>query len=612
MPWIRTLAVLALLAPRALAAAPRTYAVDVAPAGDWRAEALAVTLAHDLADDRLALATGAGAELLVHATIDDRALHYELRATWPGAPPPHSGAIALGRERAQVAGQLRDELHRMARVTGDERAEVAASPPGAGAIVLAIAIAAILLAIPFGIGTKHSRRALRRAAIAVAGFGGAALVATVVDVPWLLAGGLVWGTFVAVTVPIAFPPVVGFGRIEQGQLARVLGSWLAAAVRRTGAVVLLYAPVAIVAWLASRSLGALAIAVVVPVALLAVRLWVRCASAVAAARLDARLVDTSTDIEAWHAATRAYVVGYLRRAGLPVDDELLGRVRLLPGKGGDVCVYGGGLTESRIVIPRRMLELALAPAGRPHDYAAPRVSTLHWTQWNAGLVVPTEQGAVIATREQRQPRSTVDEGEHERQLFGEPPTLAGTIEPSDLDERKTYRPEEDPIWLDWDPGEEYDGTDPGDRDFLFGAVVHALGEIQRHGDRLATFVLLAGRTPRPSALGDDHAALAGARHHLVQYLGWRLWQREDLITARAFAPELETATRKTLAVAREQAAGDPRVRARLVRLADPERTPAWRRFAVAGALAAAIALVAIAVVGAVRYHATYVQETSHG
>ena len=619
MRWVWTVVVLALLASSALAAAPRTYRVEVEPHGDWRAEALSVALAHDLADDRLVLATGPAADLVVHVSIDER-LHYELRATWSGAPPPRAGAIALGGERAVVAGQLRDELHRLARVTSDDRAGLAAPPPPLGAVVIALAIFALALAIPFAIGRARGVHvlalpALRRAAIAVSAVGGAAIVATFVDVPWLLAGGLAWGSFAAVTIPIAFPPVPGFGRIDESQLARVLGTWLAAAARRTAAIALLYVPAGIAAYIAATALGVaatVALAVGVPIALLAVRLWVRCAAAIGAAVLDARLVDTTTDVEGWHAATRAYVVGYMRRTGLPVDDVLLDRVRLLPGKPPELRVYGGGLTESRIVIPRAMLELALAPAGRPHDYAAPRVSTLHWTQWNAGLVMPTEPEAVIATREQRQPRSTVDEGEHERQLLGEPPTLAGTIEPADLDDRKTYRPHEDPLWLDWDPGEEYDGTDPGDRDFLFGAIVLALGDIQRHADRLATFVLLARRTPRPTILGDEHAALAGARHHLVQYLGWRLWQREDLLTARAFAPELETATRKTLALVRDHKTGDARLRGRLAHVAEPERPAAWRRFAIAGALAAAVALVGFAVVGAVRYHASYVQETTHG
>jgi len=70
-------------------------------------------------------------------------------------------------------------------------------------------------------------------------------------------------------------------------------------------------------------------------------------------------------------------------------------VRLLPGSTAEVAVYGGGLDDARIVIPRPMLELALSPWGRPHDYAAPRISTLHWTMWNAGpssmieLICPT-------------------------------------------------------------------------------------------------------------------------------------------------------------------------------------------------------------------------------
>jgi hypothetical protein len=598
----------------AAAAAPRTYAVEVGPPG-WRADALAIALQHDLADDRLA--AGEHADLVVHVDLDDHALHYDVRATWPGAPARARGVLALGGSRIAIAGELRDVLHRLARTTRDDRADVAAAPPGVGLVALAIALAALVLAVPFVIGWRTgvavlALPALRRAALAVGGFGAVALAAAVLDLPWLLGGGLAWGTFAAVTLPIALPPVPGFGRIEQAQLARVLGTWAAAAGRRTLAVVVAYAPIAVGAYFACALAGvadAIALAVGVPVALLVARLWVRCAAAVAAELLDRRAIDASADAEAWHGAARAYAVGYMRRNGLPVDAELLARVRLLPGQGDEVIAYGGGLSDSRIVIPRKMLELALAPAGRPHDYAAPRVSTLHWTQWNAGLVVPTETGAVVATREQRQPRAMPDEGEHERQLFGEPPTLAGTIEPDDLDHRRTYRPHEDRLWLDWEGGEEYDGTDPGDRDFLFGAIVLALGEIQRHADRVATFVLLARRKPRATELGDDHAALAGARHHLAQYLGWLIWHREDSLTARAFAPELEVATKKLLA---QPAGGAPRLRQRLVRLADPDRAPAWRRYAVAGALAAGIALAAVAVVGAVRYHATYVQETSHG
>jgi len=162
------------------------------------------------------------------------------------------------------------------------------------------------------------------------------------------------------------------------------------------------------------------------------------------------------------------------------------------------------------------------------------------------------------------------------------------------------------MWLEWDSGDDDDGTDAGDRDFLFGAIIYALTSIQRHDDRLATLQLAWPRL-RGSvhAIGDYHAALVGARHHLVQYLGFRKWQREDLLTARAFAPELEAATRRVVTVA---AGSDPRI----TRLADPEHVTAFRRFAVATAIVACVAAISVAVVSAVRYHASFVEETTHG
>jgi hypothetical protein len=193
-------------------------------------------------------------------------------------------------------------------------------------------------------------------------------------------------------------------------------------------------------------------------------------------------------------------------------------------------------------------------------------------------------------------------------LLGQPPTLAGVIEPSDLDiDHASYRPHDDPMWLDWDSGEEYDGTDAGDRDFLFGAVVHGLGEIQRHADRMATLALGSGRF---TAIGDQHAMLGGARHHLAQYVAWQLWHREDLLTARAYAPELEAASRRVLARLAETPDGDRRLRRRLARLCDPMRPTRWHRFALAGVVVATIGAAGFAIWNAVGYHASYVKESA--
>jgi hypothetical protein len=270
---------------------------------------------------------------------------------------------------------------------------------------------------------------------------------------------------------------------------------------------------------------------------------------------------------------------------------------------------------------------------------------------------------VIATREQRRPRETTAEGdpsENAREHFGEPPTLVGIIEPAALDPRTSYRPHDDPAWLDWEPPEDYDGTDAGDRDFLFGVLAHAVAEIQRHGDRIATLATLAAVRARrggltapvlgwlarlldrlPDAIADDHAAISGARHHLVQYLGWQAWQREDLLTRRAHAPELEAMSRRLLAMAIEPRdatrggvngpalPGQPpadgkirplsideppsrsvpaaaRARKRLARLAGlvpgtPAVPSVWRRLALAGAVVAGLGAAGLAVVDAVRY-----------
>jgi hypothetical protein len=661
-----------LIATPAIAAPKRSFVIDLtaaSPDARWRAEAMAVTLAADLADGQLALhgapvAKGdvalraAGVELVVRGTIDARVLRYELRALWAGGPPPVRGELPLGAiDRVTLAGALRDRLHRLARVTTDDSAAGVGTIelPSLADVALGLALIAGLLALPYLIGGLRLRGkraallglpALRRTAFAVALLGAVAIVISVLGDGVrnatgivLGAGGLAWGTFAAVTFPIVFPPLVGLGQVEYDELSRVLRVWIAAAAQRAVVVAAFYVPIAVLAWLGGRVVDldpTATVALVLPLALLVARAVVRGTIAVIAIALDAALIDGTADGAAWDAAVRGYLIGYLRRNGLPVDDTLLASVRLLPGVRDDVFVYGGGLTDSRIVIPRPLLELALAPAGRPHDYAAPRVSTLHWTQWNAGLVMATEPGAVLATKEQRQPRETTVEGESEREPLGEPPTLAGIIEPTALDPRKSYRPHDDPAWLDWDSGEEYDGTDAGDRDFLFGVLVHALGEIRRHADRPATIAIaLHGRTPptiarviapvrralerAPDALGDVHAAISGARHHLVQYLGWRSWRREDLLTARAYGPELETASRAVLAaLAAERAhpTGDARTRGRLTRLGGyvhgVPQPPAvrWRRFALAGVVLAGASVAAFAIADAVRYHPTYVDRTS--
>ena len=429
-----------------------------------------------------------------------------------------------------------------------------------------------------------------------------------------LLGGLAWGLALGVCVPIAFPPLGGLHRVDHSELGRALRAWLALAARRSATLALLLAALGAVLWLGDP---VLTLGVIAPSIILAARFAWLAAARILARRLDRTLVDGND----WHDHVRAYYVGYLRRANLDVDEEALARVRFLPGKTDRVAVYGGSYT--RVVIPRAMLEAALAPYGRPHDIAKPRLSTLHWTYWSNGLVMPTTADDKLATRSDRDPKTSIhlnDDTAHERLALGEPPTLTGIVEPVAFDPRTSYRPAEDPLWLDWDPGEEFDGTDAGDRDFLFGVIAHAMGVAQRGEDRAETFRLAFPRIPRASSrLADLYAVLHGARHHLAQYIAWQLWHRDDLLTARAYVPQLEHRSRSILtALDTDPAEDQPALRARLQWLRgfiDPRATrkvSQRRRLAIAFALLAALAGVAALVVQAALYHSTYEERHDDG
>jgi hypothetical protein len=646
-----------------------TMAVELEPAGvpRWHAEAVSGAIAEELAGDQLRSAEvepaacgdsddgcaiahyrAAGVDVALVGALSADRLRYRLLATWPGAAPAvRRGTVDLaGVDRAALVQRLRQALQPVGgalerRGQIETAAPAALGTPHAGVEVLAVlAAAALFLLLPFGLG--RGPRALRRTIAAIAGIGlvAASLLAfadRVPDASWLIlvVGGLAWGTFAAVTLPLVFPPLPGLSRVDHLDLFRVIRAWFLLAVQRAIEVALFHAPLALAlaavsVWLEIPALVTLA--VIAPIAGLGLRLWIHSLVEVLSRRLDRVLIDgAAASHNRWHEASRGYLLGYMRRLGWHGDERLLDRILFLPGIEDQPALYGGGLIETRVVVPRGWLELALAPYGRPHDYAAPRVSTLHWTEWNAGLVVPTEMWAPVASPEQRRPREQATiEGEMEHEPLGEPPTLAGIVEPSALDERAAHRPWEDTLWLQWHPEEEHDGTDASDKDFLFGLLVHALGRSQRHEDLVstvatawrrwvrlprlrATAALRALASRQPTRVADASAAL-GARHHLVQYLAWQTWRRDDLLTARANTPELE---RQSLVILRalEAEAVPTENRRRLAWMASFVRPPAvrrlvpWRRPAVAVALLLVLSAGALATARAIDYHPTYLERT---
>lgn len=661
------LVLLALRTAHGQPAEPARVAVDIAPAQGvpgWAAAALERSLRTAIdADERLASAAAGEAEVRFEARLEPGRLLYEVHAAWLGAGSRVGrGILELdGVGWAELAREVGRALEPVVRPGGllDRRAQVEAPAhvPAThrGALAwLAVLGVAMLLALPLctgilaaGVAAALRTRAFDRSiailvGLAAVAYGLSAAPGRIQAASWAvyLAGGLAWDWFIAVAVPAVFPSFRGFERVEHHEVFRLLRVWVLVSLQRLVRAALGYAPVAVVTWLAAGAAGvpdAVTAAVVLPIAGLLARFWLLALVENLALGLDRRLVEgTPGADDPWHLAVHGYVMGYVRRAGWPAEPDLLDDLLFLPGEGDGIVQYGGGLTHSRVVIGRSLLEYALAPYDRPHDYAPRREDKLLWTEWNAGLVVPIDPEAPVAGRDDRAPRHAPLPGETEHVPLGEARTLAGYVEPDALDQRPSRRPYEDPAWLDWDPGEEHDGTDASDKDFLFGALIRALGAHQRGDDRLATLGLalrsrpgamgrLSGRAGAalepilgryPTMLGDAYPALNHARHHVIQYLAWRAWGRDDLLTARAPAPVLEhrsAAITRTLEKESDRGRGfGPK--ARLGWLADLSHTSVRsrravrvRRLALAALAAAGAGALTVGVWRALEYHPVYEQ-----
>ncbi len=606
-------------------------ASGVAP---WRASALAISIADDIAAyDRLdargnpevdvSACDGsracvlrrygaAGFDMVMLTTLTEMQARYQLHQTWaPGRSRIGGGTLRTrNSDEHQLRHQLRRLLDPVLRAGGaleKKRAYRGAQPAAAAPVAVdrtrlnqILGLLVIVLALPFLFGWLATRntdssamlrtRTLRWAGAVVVGMSAASYASTVwsdqlAHARWvaLIVGGMSWGLFAAAVAQSVFPRFGGLERVEHRDVFRLLRSWSALTLQQAVRVSLFYAPFFVAFWYAYQAVGLpreLALGIAAPVWGLLARFWYACVVENLSLALDRDLITGTGDADdPWHQAVSAYVLGYVKRAGWPADESLLEDVLFQPGTGDQVVLYGGGMTHTRIVIGRGLLEYALAPEGRPHDYAAKRVHKLSWSEWNVGLVVPVELSATVATREQRRPRNPPIPGETEHQPLGQPPTLAGYVEPYQLDRRAQFRPGEDPVWLDWDPNDEYDGTDPSDKDFLFGIIVRELGAMERfenqrrtvsvtigrltrrrvprlqHVTRMITRPLRALRARYPAIVGDAFAALNFSRHHLVQYLAWREWRDESLLTARAYAPELERVSHEILRTLEQTPAG---------------------------------------------------------
>jgi hypothetical protein len=536
---------------------------------------------------------------------------------------------------------------------------------------------AAALALPFlvlalaggGLGALAGRRMLRPALAVIGAIGLAiavldpeAVADRVATWPWLAAGlgGLGWGVFLLGVVRFAFPPLDGLARVALADLGRVLTTWGAACLERLVGLAVLYAPVAwLVVWLG----GALAIPdlwtffLVAPASALVARLVFAAVVECAAALLDRRLVlGPATADSPWGREVSDYLIGYVRRTGWDLDPALLARIRFLPGRPGTrdgaagasvpttgaaallrggpgVVAYGGGATHARIVIELPLLEMAMGPLV---DVKAEDKPAL-WPDWTVASAVP-HPGArprralttaeAFHVRKQRTRAPGVP-----RKPLGQPATLLGWVvpapgqlvplisdNPQDLAVVRELLSEHYP-WFAPDPDDEFDATDPTDKDLLFGALVRELGAVRRGETRFETVKLLFGprvariASPFRTRLADGYAAVNFALHPLVQYLHHRWSGATELLTARGRGPAIASVSRKLLrdVAASTEGKRDRALRARLVWLSRffPQPIPDRRRVIVRRVVIATLGIGAVAAAGvaikrSIDYHPTYV------
>jgi hypothetical protein len=621
----------------------------------------------------------AGVDIVLFGSVTDDAIAYELFQTWTPARLD-TGTIAIGRHQSLVALEhaTRDAFHVVLKHGGlldqkpylAERGPTAASAAEAGAeagvevgaevgwsarareILLAVLA---LLVLPFAValvGGERPRaivamRSARRASLVIAA-GLAAVVAlaprTIGELvtawaPLVAAiGGLGWGAFLVLIVRTAFPPLDGLERVPQRELGRFLSTWCLAALERLAVLAAGNAPlVVLVAWLGAS----LAIApqwiylVLAPAVVWLARLWFASWVECVAARLDRRIVDgPATPDNRWSREIGDYLMGYVRRTGWDLDPRLLAKVVFLPGKQIDGAVaYGGGATHVRVVIDRELLVMTMGPLldDKADDKPA------RWPDWTIAGIHPNPggrpPGAAPSPHDFRGRKQRASYPGAQRKPLGQAATLLGYVTPApgqlvplisdspqDLAIVRELLSEHYP-WFAPDPDEEYDATDPTDKDLLFGALVHELGAARRNETQLQTLRLALGRrvarlTSRVRArLADSYVALNFARHHLIQYLYYTWTRQADALTARARPARLHEVSTRILAEVSDPAARPPRaIRARLTWLsqffAEPivdRRSVVASRVAVAAAIAALLVAAGVAANRSIAYHSTYVE-----
>ena len=478
------------------------------------------------------------------------------------------------------------------------------------------------------------------------------------ELQWVLGlvGGAAWGAFAVSNLRLLVPALPGLDRVAHREVFRVIRAWLTVCAQRLITLAVYYLPFGAAVVMVSDRFDLsreTTLMVFAPAVGLGARLWLSSWIRALAFYLDGRLVvGEATADNPWHIEVSRYFAGYLRRTGWAVDPDLWDSLLFLPGRQAGLRCYGGGSVPARIVIDEQTLILAM---GANEDERSEEEDEVLVPDWTTGLVHAGASGRRGTPKARARDPLTSLTG-HQRKQLGQAPTLVGYVRPApgqtvpliadtveDLEVVRLLLAEHYQ-WSAPDPDEDDDDTDPTDKDFLFGALAYALGQVVRRDSQLATVSLAVQSTAEsiagvrwgyrmlrgivmafigrsPAIVADAYPALHFARHHHLQYLAYRWTGMEDRLTVRAGVDDLERTsasilsdTQARLESSKKAPAGASVFRRRLVWLSHFFAEPLVDRFErrLQWVTSAAVVFTALGGLGfsvyqAILYHPVYVE-----
>ena len=628
-----------------------------------------------------------GADVILLGTVAGNSLRYWVHETWTGSQVSHGKLdIKRGTDLVRVrqglllalnpvlrVGGLLEQKEALMRV-GEERAE-GEMQVGGGLVLLLILAAAVLL-LPYAAvvvllgpsalgalrwGTTWRWVVLGTVVLFIlAGLAFTGSLAQVLELPevWsryrspaaAIVSGLGWGGLTLLFLRVGFAPLHGIERIRVQNLMGLLGAWGVVTVLRVFLTALLVAPVVLLVAAIGRGFELDMRTIFMIVAPLVALFCLFVSFVVVDAcclYLDTCLVNGKASYgHAHHEPLRRYFMGYLNRLGVPVPHRLMKRALFLSGDvPSGVAVYGGALSNPRIVVDARLVNLALGVTLSRGSQALDS-QVLDFDSWLAGWAHPGSRAGEVMDRGPvaSRPLFVAAEGQarvgqHFSLLGFCLPRTSGDEIPRRFERADVSRPNAHYAAREMSLVDTDHQSDPTHRDFLFGPLLHGLGSVLRWDTVLGTVMMtvavfvsrrgavfarlleklrslyhrIMGRYP--TTIGDSYPALHHGRDHLVQYLYYRDTGDSSHLTARASQPELFAVSHglwDRLVGDRQKGVGVTPNRDRILRLSeytyfpvDERRKPILKIVGAVLAMGLMGYLGIVAVIDAIRYAPTY-------